>query len=290
MTYVNQKKCLLLVGPPGSGKSTLASKEAGFTYVNQDLQKKEHLSIFSDAISSGKDVVVDRMNYNVEQRARYLDLAKSNGYQTEIKILHVPYEICLQRISKREGHETIHNEDSARSALKTFFTKYERPEDSEADLVTRIFPDCEKPFALIVDLDNTLCDISKRLHHVREGKRDWDSFFEEMDCDGLYPFCADILRRFKNDHKIVFCSGRPRDYEGLTRSWFANKLPDFEIESLFMRPSGDYRHDYIVKEIILDFEILPRFTPYFVLDDRDSVVKMWRRRGFRCLQVAEGDF
>ena len=28
----------------------------------------------------------------------------------------------------------------------------------------------------------------------------------------------------------------------------------------------------------------------FVLDDRDRVVKMWRDRGLKVLQVAEGDF
>jgi hypothetical protein len=35
------------------------------------------------------------------------------------------------------------------------------------------------------------------------------------------------------------------------------------------------------------------FTPentFLVLDDRDQVVKMWRERGFRCLQVANGNF
>jgi len=28
----------------------------------------------------------------------------------------------------------------------------------------------------------------------------------------------------------------------------------------------------------------------FVLDDRDQVVNMWREQGFKCLQVAEGNF
>lgn len=57
-----------------------------------------------------------------------------------------------------------------------------------------------------------------------------------------------------------------------------------------MRRSGDFRPDYIVKEVILDFEILTRYTPYIIIDDRDQVVKMWRRRGYTCLQCAPGDF
>lgn len=57
-----------------------------------------------------------------------------------------------------------------------------------------------------------------------------------------------------------------------------------------MRPRNDYRRDDIVKEIILDFEILTRYTPIFMIDDRTQVVEMWRRRGFVCLQCAKGNF
>ncbi len=53
----------------------------------------------------------------------------------------------------------------------------------------------------------------------------------------------------------------------------------------------DACHDDVVKEEILERDL--RLAPadvLCVLDDRDRVVAMWRRRGLRVLQVADGDF
>ena len=58
-----------------------------------------------------------------------------------------------------------------------------------------------------------------------------------------------------------------------------------------MRAERDYRADDAVKEEILERDL--KLTPdeeLCVLDDRDRVVAMWRRRGVRVLQVAQGDF
>jgi len=57
-----------------------------------------------------------------------------------------------------------------------------------------------------------------------------------------------------------------------------------------MRQRNDQRQDNIVKQIILDYDIKPDYDILFALDDRNSVCKMWRQNGIKCLQVAEGDF
>jgi hypothetical protein len=58
-----------------------------------------------------------------------------------------------------------------------------------------------------------------------------------------------------------------------------------------MRQERDYRQDYLIKEQILDFEILTRYTQVLaVFDDRSTVVNMWRKRGLTTLQVAPGEF
>lgn len=133
----------MLVGPPGSGKSTLARKmatENGYEYFNQDSQGKGHIHDFDMAIFDKKDVIVDRMNFNKQQRSRYLDLAKKHGYETEIIVLHHNWETCFKRVMARQNHETIKDEKAARGALATFFGKYERPESGEADIITMIYP------------------------------------------------------------------------------------------------------------------------------------------------------
>lgn len=302
-------KLILLVGPPGSGKSTLAKEyvELGYTYINQDKQGKGHLALFLTAVGNREFIVVDRMGFSVEQRKRYLNPAKEAGYETEIIVLHQPYQVCLERIRARQDHETIKTEDHCRSALATFFGKYERVQDEEADKVTRIWPEGFKPSACIIDLDGTLCNVEHRLHHVRaeKGKRDWKSFFSNILGDSANEWCAEIVRSLSKQqkngpsHVIIYCSGRPDSYRKETIQWLEknnlhdlnSSLPENGKEMvLFMRPRNDSRDDSIVKEIILDFEILSRYTPFFAIDDRARVFEMWRKRGIVTLACAKGDF
>lgn len=309
------KKITVLVGPPGSGKSTLAAEyiAKGYTDISQDRQGKAHLDNFMAALERGDDVIVDRMGFSRDQRNRYIFPASGRGYETEIIVLHQPYRVCLERIRARTNHETIQDEKSARAALATFFGKYERPQEGEARKITFVYPEGPKPSAIICDLDGTLCNIEHRLHTVRppseweeeitlakKEKRknihgwraDWDSFFRNMIGDTVNQWCADILKALSAKHTIIYCSGRPDNWAAETAEWLArNGLFDFpEKPHLYMRPRYDSRDDSIVKEIILDFEILTRFNPYFMIDDRKRVFEMWRKRGFTCLACANGDF
>ena len=43
-----------------------------------------------------------------------------------------------------------------------------------------------------------------------------------------------------------------------------------------------------MKSDLYDQILKDGFKPKIVFEDRESVVKMWRGRGLRCLQVAEG--
>lgn len=287
-------KLMVMVGPPGSGKSTFAKKyeEKGFIYINQDSQgREEHLKLFELAISTGKDVIVDRMGFSKQQRSRYINLAKAKGYETAITVLHESYSTCLERCLKRTNHETIRDGKDATNALNFFFSKYERVEDNEADTVQRFWPNLEKQKVIVCDLDGTLCDVEHRRHFVRKPKgekKDWKGFFDAMINDPVNVPVFEILNKFKFDYEIVFCSGRPDNYKRETVKWLdTNYLGDYD---LFMRQRNDQRQDDIVKEILLDFEILTRYEPFFILDDRDQVVAMWRKRGYTCLQVAPGDF
>lgn len=316
-------KLTILIGPPGSGKSTLAKSHIEAVealgcpapvYVNQDTQKAEHKDIFINAVYAGQDIIVDRMNFNVQQRKTFVEIAKLKGYEIEAIVICQSQETCLARMLVRENHPTIKDEKSARSALQTFMTKYEPPTAEEGiDKIQRIYPAGLKQNCIVVDLDGTLCNIEHRRHFVRqpEGhgilgrfdvvteenpvkpfKKNWAGFFAGIADDTLNAWCAKLVYKFMDTHRIVFCSGRDENHRRVTTEWLKKHM-NFEPRGdyeLYMRHRNDSRHDYLVKEILLDFEILTRYKPLFMVDDRKQVVDMWRRRGFVCLHCEEGDF
>lgn len=288
-------KIQILVGPPGSGKSTYAKDltKQGYVRVNQDdLGKEGHKKLFEDSLKENNNIVLDRMNFNKEQRNRYLIQAKEKNYETEIVVFYESYETCLERISKREDHPTIKDEESAKSALKLFFSKYEKVEDKEADKITTMRKnDSLKELATIVDLDGTLCNISERLHYIKAGgKKEWDKFFGAIDQDIPNTWCATLVNSlFRDNRKIVYCTGRPDKYREVTINWLKRYgLWEQCDNNLFMRMEGDYRQDYIVKEVLLDFEILTRFNPLCFIDDNEGNIKMFKNRGFKTL-LCNGD-
>lgn len=318
-------KIIILVGPPGSGKSIKSvelNKSLGFERISQDdMGKDGHIKKFLYCLANKDDIVIDRMNFDKKQRERYLKPAREAGYETEIVVFHVPRQVCFERIMARENHPTINGISvstgqftevtgvtisekekvrQANSALDTFFTKYERVEDTEADKVTRLgWSGLQvKSTTIICDLDGTMCNIEHRLHHVKhEIKKHnrWDLFNKEIVNDTVNEWCRELVMRFYSasgngyrGKEIVLCSGRVDSSRKDTEEWLHKN--GILYEHLFMRHRNDFRQDYIIKEVILDFEILTRYNVLFAIDDRKQVVDLWRRRGIVCLACAEGDF
>ena len=141
---------------------------------------------------------------------------------------------------------------------------------------------------IVVDLDGTLCDISKRREYVTQSPKDWKMFFKKMVDDIPNQWCLEIVNRFVKDHQILLVTGRPREYEKATREWLATW--NIQFDQLFMREEGDFRVDHIIKQEIYDRHIRERGRVLFVLDDRQQVVDMWRRNGVVCLQCDDGNF
>lgn len=154
---------------------------------------------------------------------------------------------------------------------------------------------------IIFDIDGTLANIGHRLHYIKtEGylgkeqkeKPDWKSFNDAMINDVLHLHISTIYHRMCNskhqpNHGAIFVTGRPETHRPQTEKWLIRHglIPNY----LFMRPAEDHRSDVLIKQEIYLNHIAPA-PVFFVLEDRDAVVKMWREFGLKCLQVQAGDY
>jgi hypothetical protein len=90
------------------------------------------------------------------------------------------------------------------------------------------------------------------------------------------------------NYQLILVSGRGEESRKITETWLTwSSIP---FDRLLMRAAGDFRSDVKVKQDILDRLRGEGAEILFVVDDRNSVVDMWRRNGITCLQCAEGDF
>ena len=143
--------------------------------------------------------------------------------------------------------------------------------------------------AILVDLDGTLCNVDHRIHFIRSEKKDWHQFHSQCENDDIEIWCQKLIQSMgQSGYQVLIMTGRDEPYRESTESWLNKHKINWH--SLYMRPDKDYRPDHIVKWELYQKHIESHFDVLFVVEDRKSVVEMWREKGLRCLQCAPGDF
>lgn len=126
-------KLIILVGCCGSGKSYYCKDLQGYTRISQDEQgKTKHFENFLLAIKENHDIIVDRMGFNKEQRARYIEPCRKAGYNVKIVFFDVCNETCYKRIKDRKGHPTLY-EDKALKVIDFYHKNFQYPIKEEYD-------------------------------------------------------------------------------------------------------------------------------------------------------------
>ena len=144
---------------------------------------------------------------------------------------------------------------------------------------------------IICDIDGTLLDITARIPWIREASPpNWKRFREEWWRDTPIEPIATLIQTLgaHPEHSIIMASGRTEKERPQTELQL-HRL-DVKYSELYMRATGDFRPDYIVKEEILARIRKNGYQPELAFDDRQLVVDLWRRNGIRCAQVDVGNF
>lgn len=152
------------------------------------------------------------------------------------------------------------------------------------------------PSAIIVDLDGTLTSCEHRRKFVINGNKNWRDFNYNIPFDAPVPWVRNIVwNAWRDDCTVLFTSGRSNDNRRETSLWLLDQVLTPFTEKwgwkidymLFMRDSGDYRSDAIVKEEIFHRDIEPFFDVEFVVDDRWPVIQMWESLGLFVIRATD---
>lgn len=280
------KQLLLLKGLPASGKSTYAKQfvddnPGQYKRINKDdiramldnskwsrdnekfvLKTRDFLILA--ALEEGKHVIVDDTNLAPKHEERIKQLVKGLA---EVRVVDFPCEPeeCIERDLKRPN-------SVGSKVIWDMYNQFLKPKEVFAQ-------DYTLPGAVIFDIDGTLAHMDGR------GPFDWDRVGQ----DDVDEVIRNILFMYQDrGFKILIFTGRDGICEQKTKDWLT--FHAIRYDGLFIRAAGDNRKDSIVKRELLDAHVKGKYYIECVFDDRDQVVQMWRDLGFKCFQVANGDF
>ena len=135
--------------------------------------------------------------------------------------------------------------------------------------------------AVIVDIDGTIA--------LRGDRNPYSVESVEHDKPNI-PVIELVKLLSKSGVQMVFVSGRLEAAREGTIRFIERHIPNLDFE-LHMRPNGDFQPDQDLKFEIYTKLIAPTKDVWFVLDDRDKVVNMWRNvLNLPTFQVGEGRF
>lgn len=143
--------------------------------------------------------------------------------------------------------------------------------------------------SVLFDLDGTLADNEHRRHFISGEEEDWRSYNDRMAYDRPNRPIVELAQELHAaGYPLIMVTGREEKFRTVSLDWL--DLQHVPCDGLYMRATGDFRDDSVVKSELLDQIIAAGFKPWLVVDDRKRVVDMWRQRGLTCLQCAAGEF
>lgn len=145
-----EKELILLVGPIGAGKTTFSKtleNETSMRISQDEMGRKAYLDIFKQSVKEGVPrIIVDRMNFNKEQRERFIKPAKEAGYVITIFDFDWDWDICFNRVINRTSHPTVpHNDPKLTEQILTMYRgMYEKPTTEEFDNYNKVELDVQE--------------------------------------------------------------------------------------------------------------------------------------------------
>jgi len=283
-------KLIMMKGLPASGKSTsvkqMLQDNGNWVRVNKDLLREmlhfnkwtgnnEKLTMKAEKelakffLKQNINVMVDDTNLGESHKDIWKNIATETKAVFGILEKGTSVEECIERELERKkvGTHVIY-----KMALQ--YSKLEKPELG----------------FVICDIDGTVANCEHRLHYVNGETKDWKGFFSEMMNDSPIESTISLIEEYQDKgHKIIFVSARSEDYRKETIEWLASKIPSIKYLTLIMRGSHDKRPDTEVKQQIFDLYFKDKYDIEVIVDDRPSVIRMWKQNNLNVIDVGKGE-
>jgi predicted kinase len=283
-------KLILMQGLPGSGKSTraqeLAKQYGNAIRVGRDqlremlhfgdwsgkkeaITKEAQVAVVDRLLDNGHVVIVDDTNIQPSRIQFWRDYAKKRGIEIKWERMETPIEECQRRDMLRD--KPVGSSVIVAMAMQA-----------------GIYPQPKKGI-VICDLDGTLCNIEHRLHFVKTDPKDWKSFFAGIPNDTVNEEVLDTVMDYEGKgYEIFLVSARPDDHREATEAWLERTFQGYKpYKALLMRRKGDRRPDTETKEEMFK-TYFAAYPVNLVIDDRPSVIRMWRKLGLNVMDVGAG--
>lgn len=288
---------ILIRGLPGSGKSFLANKlyqeTDGIVLSTDDivtdrngtyLYSPDYLGLAhklnqlktKEACKQGINVIIDNTNTTWKEIKSYVDIAKEYGYLIELKVPDTSWafnvEECYQKNSHKVPKDVIQNMakrfQSNEHILKCIRDNTQIIEEDETVVSNPHLPSC-----VICDLDGTLAILNRGPYDTAKCEK-----------DSVCLPVKQILNDIDPKYYVFLMSGREDKFRPHTERWL--KQHNIRYDELFMRKTGDFRRDSIIKKELFNDNIRDKYNTFFVVDDRLQVIReCWNRLGVFVLNV-----
>ena len=301
-------------GPPLSGKSTFASLitkyDNDIKVVSRDIIR-DNLKDHSNFPEIEKIITKIEDSY-ILNLIKHHDLILDNTY-SKVSYIKDLIKIIIKSKVKNVKLHFVDFTDISLDILLIRLTDRERkvPEDVIKKMFNRckqnwkevkkiindfnnnslITSDTERVISKIIRRENCksaiIVDIDGTLSHSGGIRTPFE--YHKVINDDIDEIIRDILITYSNFlYPIIVVSGREDNCKEMTEEWLKKHRVPYDL--IYMRKTGDFRKDAIVKKEIYENYIKPKYDVLFCLDDRNQVVDMWRENGVKCLQVQDGDF
>lgn len=303
------KKLIILIGISGAGKSTFAHKMWLESPLNTIIVSRDNIRyMFGYTEETVKDYYsrpdlnkLEKQVTKYEDTLIYEDLCENKTVIVDATHLHKDYikrfeywnvllEIKWFDVTLKEA--LIRDMSRARQVgediISKQYNKYVNLRNNLSDysFTPRVLNnDDTKADCFIFDIDGTIAHMEDRNAY------DWNRVGEDsLDTNIANIFCA--LNRecdYQLPENIIFCSGRDEICRADTLEWLKSNLGKFNNYNLMMRPQGDNRPDWIIKQEMAE-EICKKYYISCWFDDRLQVTRHLRQLGLKVLNVEHNNF